>query len=278
MTLSSNEASKEECLIIEIVCEVEQNTVSNQCTNLNINFHNSNLLEYIPIPTQHIYYVVIGNAIFPLQDHFDFDFTPPDHIEFVFIGSLSQAQIWGYDTRHQVLVPEPWYYAANTTVVVLDLYDYTNNLTNTLVRRTPYKCLDPLTDAIKFIGTWEQIRTQNIINLSQLHRDLHPRIDFYDRFYVRFPGAWGPWAIQDSTDWDFIPPSYIEVDIEFLDLVDSKYELFMVITFNLLDKYRSWIGYYTTHLGLIHGDIRPIPTFTGTYTIGTLRELGGAGS
>ena len=106
-------------------------------------------------------------------------------------------------------------------------------------------------------------------------------IDPCDIYHVKFhSGGWGSWAIQDARDWDFTPPTYVEVHVDIVDIVDCEFgeDFIMIKTFNLFDEYHNLINQYITSTGFLYRDNRPIPTFTGTYTIARLRELDSASS
>jgi len=232
----------------------------------------------LPIASGYIYYVVIGNSIFPIQDRMDFDFIPPARAEFVFTGTIVQVYEWeAVQGRTHSFLYEHIKYCIRTIFVIIDMYDYNDNRINTLTHVNLGTALDPITDTVKFIGTWNQIRNNNIIDFDKLHESMYAIVDPYDRYYVRFLGI-GAWSIQHYRDWNFVPPSYVEVETDLIEPEDLTDEILMIITFNLLDENRNKIDQHTTRLWFAYDDLRPFPVFTGSYVIGTLADLGGVGS
>ena len=254
---------------------------------------------WLPIASRYLYYVVIRDVAFNIQYWFDFDFVPPTRAEFVFIGTEDELHEWEAQEGRlpaDISLSGAWesdvslyedgvllIVCSDTIYVVIDLYDSDNNRTASLKNWTPYSHLDPEIDDVRFIGTWSQIHAYGIVDLQQLDHRLHALIDFYDLHYVRFsPG--GSWRIQDRRDWDFVPPTYVEVETEYFEVeYPTEIQLYMGIiaiidiTFNLLDENRNLLGQYTHQFSLAYGESRQASNFTGTYTIGTLAELGGAG-
>jgi len=234
----------------------------------------------LPIASGYIYHVVIGNSVFPIQDHMDFYFVPPARAEFVYIGTIAQVIEWELaEGRTPSFQHDYVLYCDGMTFIIVDMYDHNDNHTDSIVRWSPDPDanLNPDMDNVRFIGTWNQIRAYCIVDLDKLYWLLHPVIDPYDIYYVRFTGSWGAWRIQDARDWNFAPPSYVEVETELIEHEDFD-ELLMIITFNLFDENRNLYSHFIERLWFAHDDIRPFPCFSGTYRIGTLAELGGVGS
>ena len=238
------------------------------------------------IPSNERYHVVIDQAVFEIQEAHDFEFLPPTNAEFVFIGTVSQAYQWERNTgRSYMLFP---YGVANIFnpddqwIVIIDLYNDGEHI-NSIKRWTPYVHLNPLTDYIRFMGTWNDIQNHEIVDVDLLHIGLRAHIPLNDVYHVRFFSTTnaGSWPIQCRTNWDFIPPAYINVEVS--DIVEYDEQQLVLITFHFFDAYKEGMGYHIIKYPLINYYTgsdryfysRVIPIFTGSYVIGTFQELGG---
>ena len=205
----------------------------------------SGALEETQRSFNEFYFVVIGEALFQIQD--ENNFISPANIEFVFMGTEPQVREWEQEMgREPATMPihDPWYDLSCGYVrfVVIDLYDNDNLRFSSLLRRTPYEQLDPALDLVRFFGTWEQVRTSDIIDMEQLHWSLRPSVT--DPYFVLFESQFlrGIRAIQDPYDWDFVRPDYVEIEVNKCD--NGLYYLYI----RMYDEHNTLIYQRVTRL------------------------------
>jgi len=239
------------------------------------------------IPSNERYYAVIEQAVFEIQGMNDFDFVLPAYAEFVFIGTIGQAYKWERESRRiYTLFPygvTAFYDTYNQWVVVIDLFDDDGALINSVMHWTPYHHLNPMTDNVRFIGSWNDIQYYKIVDIDSLHIELRAHMSLNDVYHVRFFSTTnsGSWPIQCSANWDFVPPTYINVEIS--DVIEYNGRQLVLITFYLYDVSNEKKGYHIVKFPINHYCIccdysiqsPKIPIFTRSYIIGTFYELGG---
>ncbi|MCL2014822.1 MAG: hypothetical protein FWG68_01080, partial [Defluviitaleaceae bacterium] len=229
------------------------------------------------IHARQVYYAVIRGIPFQLHSLTGWDFVPPTRAELAFVGLETDLRVWEEEigripavmSKYRTYEPiDPL--GPTPPLLAIGMYNENNELLATILHvlpQTPVMYgISTETDSVEFLGTWGQILDDNILNLADIEPDFIPTVDGSEYYSIIFQTQSGfdrrrMALLQDLQDWNFIPPSSVEM----------SYEDGLVI-FRMYDENNVLLA--ETINSSLTFDYEPVFTIIAFGTTEELREIG----
>ncbi|MCL2014996.1 MAG: hypothetical protein FWG68_01970, partial [Defluviitaleaceae bacterium] len=228
------------------------------------------------IHARQVYYAVIRGIPFQLHSLTEWDFVPPTRAELAFVGLETDLRVWEEETgRSPAVMLAGWSYEiidpqlGSPPLLAIGMHNENDDLLGTVLHVVPsITAMDTLyieTDSVEFLGTWGQILDNDIIDLASLDLAFTPTVEWTEQYHIIIETqkdfSRSMMSLQSVHDWNFVPPSSVEVSHEN-----------GLVVLRMYDENNALIS--ETINSDLYFDYEPIFTILGFGTLEELREIG----